>query len=109
MDIAHDDIKAFVDVRDVGEAHVKAYENPQSSRYITVSATFQYRDICRILKKALPAYASKIPDPESTEEVETFKVDNSHARKELTMDFIPLDQTISDTAKSLAKLQELKS
>ena len=89
----------------MGEAHVKAYENPQSSRYTTVSGSFQYRDICRILKKALPAYANKVPDPESTKEVETFKVDNSHAKHELGLDFISLDQTITDNAESLARLE----
>ncbi len=100
---------AFADVRDVGEAHVKAYENPQGSRYLITTGNFQYPDVCEVIKKALPAYASKVPDPSSTEKVETFKVNNEHARKDLGMDFIPLDQTISDTAKSLARLQEAKA
>ena len=97
---------AFADVRDVGEAHVKAYESPQSSRYFITSGNFQYPDICEIIKKVLPAYAAKVPDPSSTDKVETFRVDNEHARKELGLHFTPLDQTISDAAKSLARLEE---
>ena len=100
---------AFADVRDVGEAHVRAYESPHGSRYLITSGNFQYPDVCEIIKKALPAYASKVPDPSSTAKIETFKVNNERARKVLGMDFTPLDQTISDTAKSLAKLQEAKA
>ena len=97
---------AFADVRDVGEAHVKAYESSRSSRYFVTAGNFQYPDVCEIIRKALPAYASKVPDPSSTEKVETFKVNNERAKKDLGIRFIQLDQTISDTAKSLARLQE---
>ena len=100
---------AFADVRDVGEAHVKAYEKTQGSRYLITTGNFQYPDVCEIIKKVLPAYASKVPDPSSTKKVETFKVNNEHARKDLGMHFTPLDQTITDTAKSLARLQEAKA
>ena len=31
----------FADVRDVGEAHVKAYENPQGSRHFITTGNFQ--------------------------------------------------------------------
>ncbi|MCJ1460249.1 methylglyoxal reductase (NADPH-dependent) gre2 [Mycoblastus sanguinarius] len=100
---------AFADVRDVGEAHVKAYENSQGSRWLIAAGNFQYPDVCEIIRKALPAYASKVPDPSSTEKVDTFDVDNNHAKNDLGLHFIPLDQTISDTAKSLARLQEQKA
>ncbi len=100
---------AFADVRDVGEAHVRAYENPQSSRYFIAAGNFQYPDVCEIIKKALPAYASKVPDASLTAKAETFKVNNEHAKKDLGIRFIQLDQTISDTAKSLARLQEAKA
>lgn len=100
---------AFADVRDVAEAHVKAYEKPQGGRYFISTGNFQYPDVCEIIKKVLPTYASKVPDPSSTERVETFKVNNEHARKELGIHFIPFEQTIGDTANSLARLQEVKA
>ena len=100
---------AFADVRDVGEAHVKAFENPHGSRYLITSGNFQYPDVCEIIRKALPQYASKVPDPKLTEKVKTYYLDNSHARNDLGLHFRALEQTISDTAKSLARLQESKA
>ncbi len=100
---------AFADVRDVGEAHVRAYEKPKGSRYFIAAGNFQYPEVCDIIRKVLPAYASKVPDASSTATVETFKVDNEHAAKDLGIRFIQLEQTISDTATSLARLQEAKA
>ena len=77
----------FADVRDVGEAHFKAYENPQGSRYFNTTDTFQYLEVCEIIKKALPAYASKVLDSSWTKMVGTLKVNN---KKSLGMDFTPL-------------------
>ena len=85
---------------------MKAYENPQSSRWLITTGNFQYQDVCEILKKILPDFSSKIPEPTSTPKVDTYAVDNSHARDELGIHFTPLEQTISDTAKSLVRLQE---
>lgn len=85
---------------------MKAYENAQSSRWLITSGNFQYQDVCEILKKILPGYSSNIPEPTSTPKVNTFAVDNSHARDDLGIHFTSLDKTISDTAKSLVRLQE---
>lgn len=85
---------------------MKAYEYPQSSRWLIIAGNFQYPDVCEILKKLLPDYSSKIPDPTSTPKVDTFTIDNSHARNDLGIHFTSLDQTITDTAKSLLRLQE---
>ena len=85
---------------------MKAYEYPQSSRWLIIAGNFQYPDVCEILKNILPDYSSKIPDPTSTPKVDTYAVDNSHARNDLGIRFTPLDQTITDTAKSLLRLQE---
>ncbi len=96
---------AFADVRNVGEAHVLAYENPASSRYSITSGNFQYPDMCRVLRQTLPPeLAEKVPDPEATANVETFKVDNTHASEFLGLKFIKFEETIEDTAKSLVKL-----
>ena len=90
----------------MGEAHVRAYERPEGGRYLVTSGNFQYRDVCEIIRKVLPEYTSKVPDPSATDRVETFKLDNSHAERELGIKFTPLEQSIGDTARSLAKLEE---
>ena len=53
---------AFTDIRDVGEAHVKASGSPQGSRYFITTGNFQYLGVWEIDKKVLPAYASKVLD-----------------------------------------------
>ncbi|CAD6569534.1 MAG: methylglyoxal reductase (NADPH-dependent) gre2 [Alectoria sarmentosa] len=98
-------IPCFADVRDVGEAHVKAYESKEGGRYFISTSTFSYPQVCEIIKKALPSHASKVPDCSTTEEVETFTIDNEHAQKALGIHFTSLEKTITDTAKSLAKLE----
>ncbi|MCJ1277451.1 methylglyoxal reductase (NADPH-dependent) gre2 [Puttea exsequens] len=101
---------AFADVRDVGLAHVKAYEHAQSSRWFITTGNFQYQDVCAILKKVLPpSIASKVPDPVSKPKVDTYAVDNSHARKNLGIEFTPLEKTIGDAARSLVGLMEAKA
>lgn len=75
---------------------------PRAAATSSPQATSNNPEVCEIIQRVLPAYASKVPDPSSTEKVETIKVNNEHARKDLRMHFTPLDQTISDTAKSLA-------
>ncbi|CAF9939878.1 MAG: methylglyoxal reductase (NADPH-dependent) gre2 [Heterodermia speciosa] len=102
----HTGFPAFADVRDVAEAHVKAYEHPNSSRYLTTGGNFQYRDVCEIIKRVLPAYASKVPDPDATERVETFGVDNGHASRELGIGFRGLEECIGDAVRSLVALEE---
>ncbi|KAI4165102.1 MAG: hypothetical protein LQ342_001379 [Letrouitia transgressa] len=100
-------LPAFADVRDVGEAHVLAYQNPISSRYLVSSGSFQYPDMCTVLKKHLPPeLADNVPDPEATSKVETFIVDNTHAREVLGLEFVGFDETIKDAAGSLVKLWE---
>ena len=61
--------------------------------------------MCRVLKQALPTeLADKVPDPELTAEVATFKVDNSHAKELLGLKFGNFEDAIGDAARSIAKL-----
>lgn len=63
--------------------------------------------MCTVLKKHLPPeLADNVPDPEATSKVETFIVDNTHAREVLGLEFVGFDETIKDAAGSLVKLWE---
>ena len=96
---------AFASVTNVGEAHVLAYENPTSSRFLITSGSFQYPDMCRVLKQTLPPkLAAKVPDPEATKKEKTFMVDNSHAKEVLGLKFAGFEETIKGAAESLVKL-----
>jgi nucleoside-diphosphate-sugar epimerase len=101
---------AFADVRDVGLAHLRAYERSEPGRFFITSGNFENRDVCRILRETLPSdRKDKIPDPEATARAEFYKVDNSRTGKELGMSFTPLDKCVRDTAMSLVALEQGKT
>lgn len=98
---------AFADVRDVAEAHLRAFEREQPGRYFITSGNFEYRDVCKVLRDVLPDRRDKIPDPEATPAAEGFwKVDNSQTGKDLGMTFTSLHDSIRDTALSLVALEQ---
>lgn len=101
---------AFADVRDVAEAHLRAYEREEAGRYLVTSGSFEYRDVCRILREVLGplgrAEGGKVPDPEATPAAEFYAVDNSRTARELGMTFRSLRESIRDTALSLVALEE---
>jgi nucleoside-diphosphate-sugar epimerase len=97
---------AFADVRNVAQAHFKAFEYPEPGRYFVTSGNFLYNDVCQILRDYLPDRKDKIPDPEATPRVETFKVDNTKARTVLGIDFIPKEKTFQDAAASLVEIEK---
>ncbi|ROV98774.1 hypothetical protein VMCG_06786 [Cytospora schulzeri] len=99
----------FADVRDVGEAHFRAYERTEPGRYFITSGSFEYIDVAEILREQLPERADKIADPALTERAEFFKVDNSKTGKELGMTFRSLKECIRDTALSLVALEQGKT
>lgn len=101
----------FADVRDVAEAHLRAFERDQPGRYFITSGTFEYRDVCRVLRDVLPDRRDKIPDPEATPSAAgTFwNVDNSQTARDLGMTFTSLHDSIRDTALSLVALEQGKT
>ncbi|KUI69592.1 hypothetical protein VM1G_04828 [Cytospora mali] len=100
---------AFADVRDVGEAHFRAYEKAEPGRYFITSGTFEYIDVAEILRKYHPDRVDKIADPALTPRAEFFKVDNTKTGKALGMTFRGLDECIRDTAVSLIALEQGKT
>jgi nucleoside-diphosphate-sugar epimerase len=95
----------FANVQNVAEAHFRAYESPESGRYLVTSGNFLYQDVCKLLRELLPDRIDKIPDPEATPRVETFKLDNSKAKNVLGLDFIGFEKTITDTVKALVAIE----
>lgn len=100
---------AFADVRDVAEAHLRAYEREEPGRYFITSGNFEYRDVCKVLREVLPERKDKIPDPEATPAGEFYKLDNSKSAKALGMSFHSLHESIRDTALSLVAIEQGKT
>lgn len=100
---------AFVDVRDVAECHVRAYESTAAAneRFYCVSGSFKYEQVCEILRKMPEIDAEKVTKggPGRDLETEVYKSDNSKAVQMLGMKFRDLETCIQDTARSLLALE----
>lgn len=97
----------YVDVRDVADAHLKAFEHTKASneRYFVIAGTMQYPQIAELLHKHFPERADVIPDPKSSPIAPTYKVDNSKSRKELGLEYISFEKCVLDSVKSILKLE----
>ncbi|KAI0102396.1 NAD dependent epimerase/dehydratase [Nemania sp. FL0031] len=103
-------VHLFVDVRDVAKAHVEAMERPEAGgqRFFVTAGLFTNKDIVPIVRKNFPQLADKLPE-EGTAGGDypggsidnIYKYDNSKATKVLGIDWIPLEQSVTDTIKSL--------
>lgn len=102
---------AWVDVRDVGEAHLKAYETDAAAnqRFFVTGGTYSYQIICDILREKFPELKDRVPEgkPGSGLGADVYKVDNSKAKRVLDMPrFRSLEECIVDTAKSLLEVEK---
>lgn len=101
---------AFVDVRDVGDAHLKAFETPEAAneRFYVTAGNFSYQMICDIIRKDFPQLREKTPEgkPGSGLGQEVYKVDNSKSKKVLGMNYRPLETTIHDQVASFLELEK---
>ena len=102
-------VPAFADVRDVGKAHVLAYENVASSRWFITAENSPHLGVFETIREMQPKFASNVPDPASETKVETFQIYHSHAERDLGVKFSLLEKTIGDMARRLANLVEART
>lgn len=98
----------WVDVRDVAEAHVRAFEKPElgGRRLFTTAGYFSNRQVLDLVRKGFPELADKLPAEdvaggELAPADKIFKLDNSETTKATGIQWAPLDKTITDTVKSI--------
>ncbi|HAS46020.1 MAG TPA: diaminohydroxyphosphoribosylaminopyrimidine deaminase [Microscillaceae bacterium] len=119
----------LVDVRDVAEAHYKAGFTPEAKgRYITAAHNTDFLELGKVLlpkygkqfplpKKALPKWLLMIVGP-MTNKLFTrkfirnnvnvaWKADNSKIKKELGIDFMPMQQTMEEAFQVMVDNQVL--
>lgn len=113
---------AFVDVRNVAQVHLRAYERDpddeddvddsnqdhgEGERYIVSGGTVNYAQACAALRECFPEWKFKIPDPKSLkEEGETYSADNTKAEEVLGMSFISLEDCLRDMGQSLLDIAD---
>lgn len=95
-------------MRDVAQAHLKAYEHDtkKNERYLVACGTYSYADVASTLRKAFPERTHKIPDPKGAKPSEHYEVDSAKSRTELGLEYIPLEQCVADAGRSLIQVEE---
>ncbi|KAM3434658.1 hypothetical protein MY4824_005337 [Beauveria thailandica] len=104
-------IWAFADVRDVAEAHLRAFESPEAGgeRFLIASSAYSYQQICDIIRAKFPELRDSTPEGAVGQELpQVYSLDTSKARNSLKMTFRPLRITIEDTVEGLLELQQQK-
>ncbi|KAE8442273.1 hypothetical protein EG329_003533 [Mollisiaceae sp. DMI_Dod_QoI] len=98
----------YVDVRDVGEAHARAYEYAEGAgqRYFVAAGRFTYNIICQIILKNFPELKERIPEPKDVPFPDVYLVNNEKVKTELGMSFIDLETCIVDQVKEFLALEE---
>ncbi|GMP41528.1 hypothetical protein CsSME_00011602 [Camellia sinensis var. sinensis] len=91
----------WVDVRDVANAHIQAFEIPSASgRYCVVNRVAHFSDVVKILHELYPT----LDIPEKCENDAPFQMANivvNEKAKGLGVEFTPLEVTLKDTVESL--------
>nr|CAB3481078.1 unnamed protein product [Digitaria exilis] len=95
-------VQAYVDVRDVADAHLRVFESPTASgRHLCAERVLHREDVVRILAKLFPEYP--VPTRCSDEvnpRKQPYKFTNQKLR-DLGLEFRPVSQSLYDTVKSL--------
>lgn len=114
------------DVRDVGEAHLRAIEAPaevvRGERFPTSEKFLWIEQMAEIIRQRVPEHAGKVPTRRMPDwlvrilalfmpEMKQIKgelgnvrdVSGKHTEERLGFTFIPAEQTLEDTVRSLAK------
>ncbi|KAK3035177.1 hypothetical protein RJ639_034565 [Escallonia herrerae] len=91
----------WVNVKDVANAHIQAFEIPSASgRYCLVERVAHYSEVVDILRKLYPSY--KLPEKCADDQPfrPIYQISKEKA-KTLGIDFIPLEESIKETVESL--------
>lgn len=100
---------AFVDARDLGEAHALAYEKEEAKgqRYLLASGGYTYQQVCDIIRREFPEKRDLVPEGVEGEAFpDVYRVDNGKARRELGLEFRGLEETIGDMVKDFIEIEK---
>ncbi|KAF3452519.1 hypothetical protein FNV43_RR02952 [Rhamnella rubrinervis] len=92
---------AWVNVKDVANAHIQAYEIPSASgRYLLVESVTHFSEMVRILRELYPDL--QLPDKCADDKpfMPTYQMSNEKATN-LGIEFIPLKVSLKETVESL--------
>ncbi|KAB1224976.1 Tetraketide alpha-pyrone reductase 1 [Morella rubra] len=90
----------WVDVRDIANAHILAYENPSANgRYCLVASTTSCYGVMKILRELIPTLY--LPENNDDKPLLSIYTVSKEKAESLGLNFIPLEVTLKDTVESL--------
>ena len=102
-------VHLWVDVRDVAQAHVAAFEKPEAAnkRFFITAGHFSNKEVCQIIKKKYPEFKDLPSDstpggdyPEGTPDKGLYSYNNQRSIDILGLKYKSLEQCITDTIQS---------
>jgi nucleoside-diphosphate-sugar epimerase len=105
-------VHLWVDVRDVAEAHVAAFEKKEAAnkRFFVTAGHFSNKEMCQIIKKNFPDFKDLPSDstpggdyPEGTPDKGLYSYNNKRSIDILGLKYKTFEQSIVDTVKSFQK------
>lgn len=105
---------SFVDVRDVAQAHLRAFEVPQAGghRFFVSKGYYSYQQFVDILREAIPEIKGRIPEGETGRRIDAADVYGTEVERServLGLKYSGLNETIVDTARSLLELEKKRA
>jgi nucleoside-diphosphate-sugar epimerase len=101
-------VTLWVDVRDLAEAHVKAFEVPGAAgqRFFTTAGYFSNKRIADAIRESYPELGDKLPPKDTPDDFpkDTYKYDNSKSIKVLGLTYRTLKESIKDTVESIKEV-----
>lgn len=108
-DVPYTGFPAFADVRDLAEAHRRAFELQQAAgqRYIITTSAFTNQQICDIVRDEYPQLRDRVPVGNTGETLPSmYCVDNTKATEQLGLKWTPLRETVKASVDSLLQLEK---
>ncbi|KAE8162275.1 hypothetical protein BDV40DRAFT_312561 [Aspergillus tamarii] len=105
---------SWVDVRDVAQAHLRAYEVPEAGgeRFFICAGNYSYQQIADILREKVPAVKDRVPVGKPGSGfggVELYKPDAGKSQRILGLRYRGLEESIIDSACSFLALEKQSS
>ncbi|RFU72435.1 cinnamoyl- reductase [Trichoderma arundinaceum] len=100
---------SYVDVRDLAEAHVLAFEKSAAAnqRYLIAASAYSYQQICDIIRAKFPELRDTTSKGETGAPLPpVYRVDTTKANNDLGVKYRSLEDTIGDTVNSLRSLEK---
>jgi len=98
---------AFVDVRDLADAHVLALQKDDAGghRFVIAGGSYTWQQVVDILRDKFPNKQIPVGTPNAVPP-STYRFDSAKAEKYLGLKWTALDQTVTDTTRQLFQLQD---